>query len=314
MAVYPGYKGIAILDGVGKVRFESADISAKQEIMAPDLVMGDWDRDAYVYGPITIDGNISGPLTETFVGTTGGIDTVWGWAVKRSGCGTLTERALRLMYYCTSNGTADDGSLYNSQNFENLLANSLNISCSAGDYARFSLGVIGATIGDTGADSWETVDGTTAGYTNLTAEKLITWDKVRVAVTNSSTDSPETGEDAIAESDIGFQDFSIDISNNVEAVYAIKNSDQNLLPFALVPGIRQISGSLTVYNTPAVLGAATWDEYEAANVNTLQITLGDFTFSVFVRFHRVQPTSQVGTITSTIGFTGVTSQAAFLDT
>ena len=66
-SVFPGYRGLADIGGVGQVRFADASITAKQEVEAPDLIMGDWDHDAYVYGKIEVGGTISGPVTETFV-------------------------------------------------------------------------------------------------------------------------------------------------------------------------------------------------------------------------------------------------------
>ena len=47
MAVYPGYKGIANIESIGLVRFADANLAVRQAIDARDLIMGDWDRDAY---------------------------------------------------------------------------------------------------------------------------------------------------------------------------------------------------------------------------------------------------------------------------
>ena len=77
--VNPGYRGIAVVGGTN-VRFASADISAKQEVQADDLIMGDWDRDAWVYGKIEVGGSISGPVTETFAS----LDGIFGWACTRT--------------------------------------------------------------------------------------------------------------------------------------------------------------------------------------------------------------------------------------
>ena len=73
--VNAGYRGIANIDGL-LVRFADANITARQTVDAPDLVMGDWDHDAYVYGKIDVGGTISGPITQSFAD---GVNSVLGW-------------------------------------------------------------------------------------------------------------------------------------------------------------------------------------------------------------------------------------------
>jgi hypothetical protein len=123
MAINPGYRGLATIGGVGQVRFSDANITAKQEINAPDLIMGDWDHDAYVYGKIEVSGSISGPVTETFVQGSGG-GGLWDWGVVRNApCGTLDANAVTLYYYCDSE--TGQGS---SRTFSDVKVNSLNFN------------------------------------------------------------------------------------------------------------------------------------------------------------------------------------------
>jgi len=285
--VYPGYRGLADIAAVGNVRFADAGITARQEVNAPDLIMGDWDHDAYVYGPIEVGGTISGPVTETFVsGAAGG--GLWDWGVKRNGdCGTLTESDVTLYYYC-------GGSDQRGRIFTDMLVNSLNFSCSAGDIAQFSIDILGKGVGAN--NGWISTD--PPHFT--TAEKLITWDKVNVTITTVGD------SDFTLPANIAYSNFDFTIANNLETVYSLGQAD--LFPFEIVPGLRGITGSISVYNTPESNGADKWDDYLAANVGNITFDIGGLSLDMKVRFHRVEPASSTGPIISSIGFTGVSHQ------
>lgn len=281
--VHPGYRGLADIAGVGQVRFADASITASQEVEAPDLIMGDWDHDAYVYGKISVGGSISGPVTETFVSGSGG-GSLWEWGVKRTGdCGELSEETITLYYYC-------GGTDANAREFGGMLVNSLGFSCAAGDIAQFTMDVMGDSAG-----AWQTT--TPPHFTD--AEKLITWDKVSVAIAPGD-------EDFTVPANIAYSNFDFTIGNNLEAVYALNQAD--LFPFDIVPGLRTITGSVSVYDTPESNGVDTWDDYLAANIGTISFDIGGLAITMKARFHRVEPASSVGPIVSTIGFTGVGHQ------
>jgi hypothetical protein len=290
--VNAGYRGIAVIGGA-QVRFSDANIAAKQTINAPDLVMGDWDHDAYVYDKIEINGSISGPVTETFLAT--GATGILEWAAGRiSNCGGIPVRDIDLYYYCGK-----------SKHFTDLFVNSMSFSVAAGDIAQFSLDVIGA-----GYDA--TTDGTGEPPHFTTAEKLLTWDKVNVTI----TDAGDRGSPSVAAAaDIKFSNFEFSVANNVEVVYGLGQA--NLLPFDIVPGIRTISGSLSVYNIPDFNGAREFEDYCAGNESILNFGLssnctgGSSDVSMRVRFHRIEPTLSSGVIISTVGFTGVSHQSGF---
>jgi len=289
--VFPGYRGLADIAGVGQVRFADAGITARQEINAPDLIMGDWDHDAYVYGPIEVGGSISGPVTETFVSGSGGGTGIWDWGVKRNGdCGTLTEADVTLYYYC-------GGTTNRAREFVDMLVNSVNFSCAAGDIAQFSIDVLGKGVNDIGGtNGWLSTD--KPPFTD--AEKLITWDKVGVTITVGD-------EDFTLPTNIAYSNFEFTISNNLETVYSLGQA--NLFPFEIVPGLRTITGSISVYNTPQADGVNAWDDYpDAARVSTIAFDIGGLPLTMKCRFHRVEPASSVGPIISTIGFTGVSHQ------
>jgi len=294
--VHPGYRGLANVGTIGPVRFADASLAARQEMNAPDIIMGDWDHDAYVYGPIEVGGSMSGPVTETFVA--GGDGGILEWACKRDGeCGTLAEHDLTLYYYCGGTGVR-------SRTFESLLVNSMGFSCAAGDVANFTLDFMGKYAGP-----WSDTDPPHF----KTAEKLITWDKVNVEIT-AQGDAGVPGDYAA----LAYSNFDFTVSNNLEAVYALNAGSQgvgfpDLFPFEVVPGLRTITGTISVYDTHQFDGADTWDDYEAANVSTLRFTLsagavGDIVIDMNIRFHRIEPASSVTPIVSTVGFTGVTHQ------
>ena len=286
-SVNPGYTGYALIGSSEKVRYTDASINVRQEVNAPDLIMGHWDHNAYVYGPIEVGGSISGPVTENFVGNT---SSLWTWATKRSGaCGSLSFNDVSLYYYCDRLG--GDGK---SRTFPNMMVNSLNFSCTAGDIAQFSIDLLGA--GQPVAPSWGT--GTAADHKN--EEKLLTWDKVGVSVTAGDQSIGSLNSEC-------FQSFDFTISNNLETIYAIC-AGSNYYPFDIVPGLRTLSGSLSVYNIPEVEGALGYDDFEANQQGSVTFSIGSAEFTFKVRFHRVEASSSVGTIVSTVAFTGVGAQ------
>lgn len=274
-AVHPGYLGLVDIDGVGQVRFTDSNITARQEIEAPDIIMGDYDHDAYVYGKIEVGGTISGPVTETF----GRGDGLWDWATRRTGdCKELREDGCTIYYYCNK-----------SRSFSGLKVNSVNFSCSAGEVAQFSVDLMGKRAAQWGSGNIVFTD----------AEKLITWDKVGVSI---GTGGPGAG----ALTNVAYSNFDFTLSNNLEAVYSLSQKD--LFPYQVVEGLRTITGTLSVFNAPEVDGVETWDEYEAADVSTLSFFVGDLNVTCKVQFHRVEPAASVGPVVSTVGFHGVTHQ------
>ena len=281
--INPGYTGWLDI-GTGKpVRFNDASINAKQDVNAPDMIMGHWDHNAYVFGKVDISGSVAGPVTESFAGDAGG---VWNWGTKRSdSCGLLSTRAVSLHYYCDRQGLEGKSRL-----FPDMLVNTLTFSCAAGDIAQFSIDVMGAT-----PPTW-------GGWTQSTGynveEKLLTWDQVGVTVDSGDQTIGLLNESA-------FSNFEFSISNNLEPVYAIHNN-ADYYPFDIVPGMRTLTGSLSVYNIPEVDGKNGYGGWDASARGSITFTLGeDNEYTFRVRFHRVEATSSVGPIISTVAFTGV---------
>ena len=282
--VHPGYRGLADIATIGNVRFGDASISAKQAVDAPDLIMGDWDHDAYVYGKVEVGGTISGPVTETFTKNNG----LWQWGTHREGdCGELSAHDITLYYYC-------GGSQNNTRTFSNMLVNSIGFSCAAGDVAQFNMDLMGTYAG-----TWSSQ--IPPHFT--TAEKLITWDIVSVSISVGD-------EHFTVPSNIAYSNFDFTVANNLTPVYSLgQNATVGLFPFDIVSGLRTITGSISVYDTPNSDGVDFWTQYEAANVSTINFNIGTLSLSMYVRFHRVEPASTVGPVISTIGFTGVSHQS-----
>jgi hypothetical protein len=281
--INPGYMGYANLSGISnKIRFSDANITVRQEVNAPDLIMGHWDHNAYVYGPIEIGGSMSGPVTENFAAAG---DSLWTWATQRSDCGNLESKQLDLVYYCDRG----DGSR-RCREFPGMLVNSLTFSCAAGDVAQGNIDVLG-----TNAPTF-----TDAGSNYTEEEKLVTWDKVGVTI---SAGDQEIG----TLDDACFSNFEFSINNNLETVYAIC-SDSNYFPYDIVPGLRTLTGSLSVYNIPNVVGSAGYDDWAADDQGTIEFNIAGESFEFKVRFHRVEPSSTVGPVISTVAFTGVGHQ------
>ena len=271
--INPGYMGyLEIGTGGSKIRFNDASIVAKQGVSAPDLVTGDWNHDAFNYEKISVGGSVSGPMFDGFE------TDVFDWAVRRSNtCGTLTEKTVNVYYFC---GTGGRGSTC----LTNALVNSISVNCSAGDVAQWSMEVIA---------SGNTVIGSPASSTYTTIQKLITWDKCNAKITGI------TG---------AVQSFDLTIANNIEAIYAM-DDDVDYYPYALVPGMRTITGSLTYFNVPTADGYDNWDSTPTTTTN-VTFSLGGTTVTVKAMIHRVEPKASVGPITSTIAFTGVGPQTS----
>jgi len=279
--VNPGYMGWALFGTSSKFRFSDCSVAAKQDINAPDLITGHWNRQAYNYGKVDISGSISGPVGEKFATAGTGM---WAKAVDRNPCGELTGDSLAIHYYCSQT----EG--YNTFTFGAAKVNSITFSCAAGDVANFSMDMIGASAADPSSNS-DIFD---------EPEKLITWDKVGLEVEPGTAGGNTFGSEF-------FSNFEVTFGNNVEAVYAL--GQNSLYPFALVDGITTITGSVSAYNIPQMFGVNTWDNYEADETGTVQFNVGpDITVNLNVQWHRVEPTASVGPIISTVAFTGVTTQ------
>ena len=280
--VNPGYMGFLTI-GSTNIRITDCSLVAKQEVNAPDLMGGSYNHHAWNYGKVEISGSASGPIDENFT------TDIWDWATKRDSCGIMsTSNPVTVNYYCV--GGSSPVGIKSQVKFSNILVNQLTISCTAGDVATFSLDMIGSgtvTYGD--ADTWASPPDA----------KLLTWDKVNATVT-------APGASIGTFSAPNLSSFDISIANNITAQYSLGQAD--LFPFALVTGMRSITGSLSAYNIPDFEGVDKWDDYTAGDFGGITFNIGSNSYSVSVEFHRISPAGQVGPIVSTLGYTGVGNQ------
>lgn len=278
-SVHAGYKGSLYISGItNPIRFTDANISAKQTVETPDVAMGDFKRDLYYYGPVTINGSISGLVDSNNFNS-----TIFGLAFDRDTCGLLSNKKdFSLYYFCDSSSTAKK-----SQKFTNMYVNSLTFSCSAGEIATWQMDVIGKEV-----DDFASTDSTSF----TTSSKLVTWDNIQIGISGGDMGSPGT---------ILYQNVEFTINNNIEPIYAIKTSE-TLKPHELVPGLRTVTGALTIYDINNNFdGYNLYSDYTSTGYSSIVFTINGTTYTFKVRFHRIEPGANPGIISSTIGFTGV---------
>ena len=283
--INPGYMGIADVGGVGEVRFDSSSVNARQEIEAPDLIMGDYDHDAYVYGKIDVSGSISGPMTETFIRADGSLISLWEWGTDRDeNTGQLVNTSdIDITYY---NGR--------SRNFTGMEASSLGFSCASGDIAQFSIDVIGRSAGDWGTNAGGALNPQAPAGSALN-EKLITWDEVDISGTGA---------------DEHIVSFEFSVNNNCMPIYTagtnlgvggLADGISPLLVNDIRVGMQTVTGSVTFYNDEGPLD--TFVEEQVPLVIT--ITAGLLTVQLNVLYLYPEREGRTNAYIRTIPFHGV---------
>lgn len=248
-----------------QIKVNDCSIVAKQDVQIPDLVMGHFDHLVGAAGKVEIGGGCSGPMTENFG------SGLWAAAYNRtSDCGLLTVGDVKVFYFCNGN----------TRTFHGILINTLKLSCAAGEIGQFSFDVMGA----------QKPDDTGSITSNKLEEKLLTWDQFNV-----------TGNiPGIAN---GIASFEVNINNGCTAYYSLAQADY--FPFQIVPGLRTITGSVSVYN--ADLSGGGWDDFAAFSVpatGNISFNLGAVTINLDkVAFHRPTPALGVGPVITTVPFT-----------
>lgn len=264
-----GYMGSLDLGPAGQIRFTSGTIYAKQEVEAPDLIMGTWNRNAAVYGKVEITGNFSGPVTENF-------GTLWDAAFDRDSCGNLTPLDCGIRYFCDDTG----------KQFS-VLINNLTFSCSAGDIAQFSIDLIGAEL-PTGGGPGD----------NTTEEKLITWDVLSVTGFGNKISNFEVSINNNVEAVYAIHDaanyFPFDLVAGLRSISGSVSSYCNS-----TAELDALGGGKDSYaDMAAGLGDA----------EVITFFNGSEDIEVKVLKHRFEPQAATGPFVATVGFTGVGNQ------
>lgn len=113
-----------------------------------------------------------------------------------------------------------------SRRFLDCRINTFNFSCQAGDIANISL--------DVAAMSMELSEAY-RGYD--TAEKLLTWDVVKVQVSQY---------EPVA--NLKISGFNFTVNNNIETIFTCRgNNQQSMFPYDLRAGMQEVTGSVVMY-------------------------------------------------------------------
>lgn len=230
MSVKPGYMGLADIGGT-KVRCNSFSINPNQDVLFYDHVIGLKDtvpvdnstkqedlgltyaniqKRIWRPSPISITGGISFPATENNL----------------SGIFNLARYAnyfeTNFTYYC-------DPSEDNSRTFTDCRINSFDFNIVSGDIVNISLDV-----------ACKNVEANNQSVNYTSAEKLITWDKVPVEISNAPFNI----------SGIVVQALNFKINNNLQTIYtttSATNTTESLLPTDIRVGMQEVTGTLTLY-------------------------------------------------------------------
>jgi len=193
-----GFRGIVKIDGSILLRVSSVDIQRRQEAL-PFLptYAGTQLRRIWRRGTGEVTGSISFPLTQDKA------HLLVGYATER------TEFYMEVNYYSGQ-----------SKLYTGCIINSMSFNCTAGEVVSVQMNISATGV--------ENVD-RTLGYTK--GEKLVTWDKCRIAFSSAYPD------------DI-LQSFSYNIDNEVKTIHTQKQ----LLPTFLNPAIQNVSGTFGFYD------------------------------------------------------------------
>lgn len=230
MSVKPGYMGLADIGGT-KVRCNSFSINPNQDVLFYDHVIGLKDtvpadnstkqedlgltyanvqRKIWRPSPISITGGISFPATEN------NLSDIFNLARYANYFNT------DFTYYCHA---SED----NSRTFTDCRINSFDFNIVSGDIVNISLDVACKNV---------EANNQSANYTG--AEKLITWDKVPVEISNAP----------FSTSNIVVQAFNFKINNNLQTIYTTTsetNTTESLLPTDIRVGMQEVTGTVTLY-------------------------------------------------------------------
>jgi hypothetical protein len=230
MSIRSGYMGLADIGGT-KVRCNSFGINPNQDVLFYDHVIGLKDtvptdnstkredlgltyanvqRKIWRPSPISITGGISFPATEK------NLSDIFDLARYANYFDT------NITYYCHPSEN-------NSRTFTGCRINSFDFNIVAGDIVNVSLDIACKNVKN---------NNKSVNYTR--AEKLITWDKVPLEISNAP----------FSTSNIVVQGFNFKINNNLQTIYTTTdetNTDESLLPTDIRVGMQEVTGTLTLY-------------------------------------------------------------------
>lgn len=285
MAFHMGYVGYAKLGGT-VVRIESSSLNPTQSINEPNLVQGEYNKRAWNYGAVETGGNISGPLGES----TSLQLAQYSWDRIEDGDQLANSIDVEIYFYKGSGNTG--------RKFDDCQINTFGLSISSGDVASFTVDFMGTTV--------SAIGGATFQVSELPCEKLVTWDKcgIDISVAGASSLNEE------------IQSWSLDIKNNLQRLQRV--GQPNLFPVAILAGIREVTGSLTIYASdannalmdklasPPYFGADSYDDYNASTPITATFTAGSsISLPLKCYFERTEVRAGTDTMTYSSNFVGL---------
>ena len=235
-----------------------------------DLTFANIQRRIWRPSPISISGGVSFPATETSLSNL--------FALARYG----NYFDVNFNYYCDSEGITKNAKI-----FKDCRINGFDFAVTAGDILNVTLDVVAKNI---------LTSNTNVSY--KIPEKLITWDKVPVVVSNAPFSVTKTL----------IQGVNFKINNNIQTIYTAVSSTtqtgttQSLLPSDLRVGMQEVSGSLTVYLDA---GETFIPVDPSLPISNITITTPSLTLSMTVVFKSNQMEGAVGPIMTELPFVGV---------
>lgn len=267
--VHMGYVGQAKIKDTWYLMTGSS-LNATQAVEAPDTVGGAAMRKGAIHGKIEIGGNITGPIHEY-------ASELYEFSMDRTTeLDHMANQFTVLISYYQKGGTQ----------FDNCVVNSLQLSCTAGEVATFTLDVIGLSAAAS--------NGAVAN-TSVPCSKLMTWDQCTVTGAPAAMDQ--------------IQSINMTLNNNVQRAYVIGQAD--FFPADIPCGFREMSGTISAYAEGSPFdaggGADTWAESNITDATALSLAIGTVMTMNCVKpiYHRAEGQGQTGPAIYTLNYTGI---------
>jgi len=298
MAFHVGYMGYAKV-GTTVIKITGSSLNPVQAINAPDLVQGEYNKRAWNFGPVETGGNITGPCGDT---TTVNLATDAWDRDNTVGDKLLNTVEVEIYFYKAATNSG--------RKFSDCQINSYALSVTAGDVATFTADFFGTNVTPVISSALSAAD-------FVACEKLITWDKCGI----SSITPAIVG---ITDFEQQIQGWSLNINNNLKRIYNVGQKsddvdlDGKLFPVEILAGIRDVTGSITLYADEknnallTILGVTPWfgadafDDYDVANKTQFTFTVGSsIAIPLYCTFARTEMNAMTDTMTYTLNFTGL---------
>lgn len=216
---------VGVLGATDLIRTSSCDIMLRQDIEAPDIIDGRYDRTLYRLGPFEAGGGMEFPA---IFGTSSDCDYsiaggLLGMAVNRQGASGLLQSFDTKVRYTGSNYTGDSAFIY-----KDCIINSYQFSVTQGDQVNISLDIIALYRENNAILPYP------PGPTLTPVTRIITWNDAYVNLTLGDGTEVESA---------WVRSFEANFNNNAERYYTLNGS---LYPQAVAPRKRDIEGTLTL--------------------------------------------------------------------